>query len=203
MRSFIIQPFSFFIFDRIANDVINTEFVKSLLDFHNIEFEIDYRKLICFRQVCCLPADYTAKDILLYRLLNLNNQISFQRGFIPDIYRILGKYSLLPILITFVENGTFVSKTSWKNLVNENIRELCAAERARKVQVCPLLKLIINIYGMDRDFIMWKFCKQCQHYLSLTYKAVCMLGRMFSVKWYHNCYLCGDLILSESTHLQT
>ena len=48
---------------------------------------------------------------------------------------------------------------------------------------------------------MWKLSKQCPNYLSLAYKAVRMLGRMFSVKWYHICYLCGDLILSESTHL--
>ena len=46
---------------------------------------------------------------------------------------------------------------------------------------------------------MWKLCKQCPNYLSLAYKAVCVLGGMFSVKWY-NCYLCGDLILPESTH---
>ena len=91
----------------------------SLLDFRNIEFEIDYRKLICFRQLCCLPPVYTAKDIFLYTLINFNGQISSQRGFIPDIHRILGKYSLMQVFHTVIENDTFISKGSWKRLVWE------------------------------------------------------------------------------------
>ena len=65
----------------------------------------------------------------------------------------------MPALQTFTENGTFVSKTSWKNLVNEKIRELCAAERARKVQVNPLLNRIINIRGVKSYFIIWELYK--------------------------------------------
>ena len=104
-------------------------------------------------------------------------------------------------LHTYIDNGTFISKTSWKNLVNEKIRELCVAERARKVQECPWVNRILNIRGTDRNFIIWNLTKQFPNYLSLAYKAVRMLGRMFSHQWYHNCYVCGDLILSETTHL--
>ena len=182
----------------------STDFVMSLLDFHNIEIEIDYRKLIFFRQLCCLSADYTAKDIFLYRLLNFNNQLSSQRGFIPDIFRILGKYSMMPALQTFIENGTFVSKTSWKTLVNEKIRELCAAERARKVQVNPLLNRIINIRGINRDFIMWELCKQCPNYLSLAYELFVCLEECFPLDGIIIAtfvVILSCLSQSESTHL--
>ena len=39
----------------------NTDLVMALLDFQNIEYEIDYRKLTFLRQLCCLPTEYTAK----------------------------------------------------------------------------------------------------------------------------------------------
>ena len=179
----------------------NTDFVMTLLDYNGIVYEIEYRKLIFFRQLCCLPTDYTVKDIFLHRLLNFDNQISYQRGFIPDIHRILGKYSLLPVLQLFLENGSFMSKTSWKSLINEKIRELCAAERSQKIQVCPNLNQIIYLRGVDKDYIIWSICKQFPNYLTLAYKAVRMLGSMCSAQWFHNCYLCGDFILSETVHL--
>ena len=104
----------------------NTDLSLSLLDFQNIEFEIDYRKLIFFRQLCCLPPVYTAKDIFLYRLTSFNGQLSSQSSFIPDIHRILGKYSLMKIFLTFTGNGTFIAKDSWKRVVCEKtIRVMC------------------------------------------------------------------------------
>ena len=72
----------------------NTDLALSLINLQNIEHEIDYRKLVFLRQLCCLPLDYTAKEIFLYRLVNFNGRVSSQRGFIPDIHRILGKYSV-------------------------------------------------------------------------------------------------------------
>ena len=179
----------------------NTDFVMALLDYNGIVYEIEYRKLIFFRQLCCLPTDYTVKDIFLHRLLNFDNQICYQRGFIPDIHRILGKYSLLPVLQLFLENGSFMSKTSWKSLINEKIQELCAAERSQKIQVCPNLNQIIYLRGVEKDYIIWSICKQFPNYLTLAYKAVRMLASMCSAQWFHNCYLCGDFILSETVHL--
>lgn len=48
---------------------------------------------------------------------------------------------------------------------------------------------------------MWSICKQFPQYLPLAQKAARILGRMFSAKWHKNCYLCGNLVLSESEHL--
>ena len=81
-----------------------------------------------------------------------------------------------------IENGIFVSKSSWKGLVMEKFRESCAAERVQRVQVSPVLTRIINIRGVTRDYIILEFCKQFPKYLSLAYKAARMLGRMFSIQ---------------------
>ena len=117
----------------------NTDLALSLINLQNIEHEIDYRKLMFLRQLCCLPLDYTAKEIFLYRLVNFNGRVSSQRGFIPDIHRILGKYSLTHVLHTFAEIGTFISKTSWKRLVGDKIREIYETERACKFNLLFLL----------------------------------------------------------------
>ena len=97
----------------------NTDLALSHMNVQNIELEIDYRKLMFFRQLCCLPLDYTAKEIFLYRLVNFNSRLSSQRDFILDIHRISGKYSLTHVLYKFSEKGcsTFISKPSWKRLV--------------------------------------------------------------------------------------
>ena len=46
------------------------------------------------------------------------------RGFIPDIYRILGKYSLLDFVnYKYKADGVFVSKCTWKRVVREDMKE--------------------------------------------------------------------------------
>ena len=154
-----------------------------------------------YRQLCCLPLDYTAKEVFLYRLVNFNGRISSLRVFIPDIHRILGKYSLTHVLHTFAEIGTFISKTSRKRLVGDKIREIYETERACRVQSSVSVARIVNINDANKEYIMWYVCKQFPQYLPLTKKAVHMLGRMFLGKWLHTCNLCGDFILSQPEHL--
>ena len=78
------------------------------------------------------------------------------------------------------------------------------AMRCRAFSECsclPNLNQIICLCGVDKDYIIWSICKQFLNYLTLTYKAVRMLGSMCSAQWFHNCYLCGDFILSETVYL--
>ena len=123
----------------------NTDLAFSLINLQNIEHEIDYRKLMFLSQLCCLPLYYTVKEIFLYRLVNFNGRISSQHGFIPDKHRILGKYSLTHVLHTFAEIGIFISKTSWKRLVGDKIREIYETERACRVQSSVSVARIVNI----------------------------------------------------------
>ena len=38
---------------------------------------------------------YRVKEVFLRRLFNFNTSVELKYGFLPDIYRILGKYSLI------------------------------------------------------------------------------------------------------------
>ena len=44
-----------------------------------------------------------------------------QYGFIPDILRILDKYSLSYVLDEYIQSGQFISKFSWNRLVKTKI----------------------------------------------------------------------------------
>ncbi len=50
--------------------------------------------------------------------MNTNNAI----GFIPDIVTILQKYGIKQHLDTFVTNGSFPSKYTWKQIVKSVVR---------------------------------------------------------------------------------
>ena len=74
----------------------DTDVTLSLLGLNSIELEIDYRKMVFFLgQLCRLTSDCTIKQIFMYRLSHYTENSHLQRGFIPDIYRILEKYTLI------------------------------------------------------------------------------------------------------------
>ena len=54
------------------------------------------------------------------RMISYFDNPSQQVGFIPDIHRSLEKYSLSIVMQEFIENGTFMSKYSWKRILKVN-----------------------------------------------------------------------------------
>ena len=73
--------------------------------------EIDKKILIFFGQLCCLSPEAIHNQILNHRLY----------GFVPDIIRILDKYSLSYALDEYMQTGMFMTKFSWNRLVRTAI----------------------------------------------------------------------------------
>ena len=96
-----------------------TEVVLNLIASKTIEEEIDRRKLMFFEQLCNLPSHLLVKEFFIHRLMNYFDNPRRQVGFIPDMHRILEKYSLTFALQDFMEHGRFLSKYSWKRLLKE------------------------------------------------------------------------------------
>jgi len=65
-----------------------------------IESIIDYRKLQFYGQLCRLPFQYLARNMFHQWLLRYINNDRRCLGFIPDIYRLIRKYNLLPSVYT-------------------------------------------------------------------------------------------------------
>ena len=73
------------------------------------------------------------------------------QGFIPDIYRILGKYSLLESLNRFETDGIFMSKLSWKRAVRANIYIYFF------LFLCPLLLPLRTLYFFTYRVRIYKY----------------------------------------------
>ena len=72
---------------------INSNFAHLMLNVVPIQLEIDYRKLLMLGQLSRLPSDSLAKQVFVNRLTRcfmLDRQL---KGFIPDIYSIVRKWS--------------------------------------------------------------------------------------------------------------
>ena len=85
-----------------------SEVALNLLVSKPIEVEKGRRKLISFEQLCNLPSHLRVKELFLHRMINYFDNPGRQVGFIPDIHRILEKYSLSYVMQEFIENGIFV-----------------------------------------------------------------------------------------------
>ena len=66
----------------------------SLLGIYSIESEIDFRKLTLFGQFCRNISNYWVHDCFYRRLASFTINNVSQKGYIPDIFKIMEKYGL-------------------------------------------------------------------------------------------------------------
>ena len=80
----------------------------SCINIHPIHELIEKRKLLLFGQLCNLDTKFKIKEIFIIRLSSFMSSPRKIQGFVPDIYRILGKYNLFNNLNDFFSNGQFL-----------------------------------------------------------------------------------------------
>ena len=88
-----------------------TDVCLGLAGVSPIESDIDYRKLLFLGQICRAPSLHACKKLFNYRLFSFFiSDNSLKLGFIPDIVRILLKYSLEDYLQRYMATGLFPIK---------------------------------------------------------------------------------------------
>lgn len=106
------------------NNRTRTDIALSLLGIFSIESEIDFRKMTLLGQSCRNESHSWLRSGFLLRLASYNLYKSIQIGFIPDIVRILEKYSLTYYLDAFMQYDGFPNKFAWKRLVKHRIHDM-------------------------------------------------------------------------------
>jgi hypothetical protein len=92
-----------------------TDMCLSMLGWKNIVYEIDYRKLVFLCNLCHLPNNVLTSHVFNARLsIYVCSVVKPQKGFIPDVIRILDKYNLSHVLINYIQTGEFPNKKVWK-----------------------------------------------------------------------------------------
>ena len=80
----------------------NTSFALITLKILSIEVSIDYKKRQMIGQLCLLTPQYLVKRIFVNRLVSYCYGDKQTLGFIQDVYRRHGKYSLLDSLESYL-----------------------------------------------------------------------------------------------------
>ena len=111
-----------------------TDIALGILGVSSLETYIGMRKLNFLGILCKSNPMFIVKFLFMTRLFQFQcNCTKSHRGFIPDIVRILNKYSLHTYLTDFISCGYFPSKLAWKNICKSAI--WCREELQWKIRL--------------------------------------------------------------------
>ena len=123
-----------------------TDICLSLLGVPPLEFEIDYRKLLFFGQLCRLSSNHITIHVFKNRTKSfLNCSTGHITGYFPHIFALLKKYSLDNYLTLFLDTNNFPSNLSWKSVVKKTVLETANREWESRILSDTNLKDFIVI----------------------------------------------------------
>jgi hypothetical protein len=173
----------------------------SMIGCNSIESKIEYKKLNFLGQLCRLNVGSIPKTVFNDRLIRYMDKPYKKRGFFPDIYKILCKFSLIHHLENYVNNGTFPSKFKWKSITNTAIHNF---ECQKKIALLKADKSLAVYLANSSDALnpspIWYLAKQCPYLLQDCRKTAYLLSRLLSVEFYQVCKFCNSLYKNGGIH---
>ena len=181
----------------------STDVSLAMIGMYPIEAEIDYKKLIFLGQLCHLPGGFRAKEIFTHRLIHFNESPVKKLGFLPDIFRILNKYSIVQVLNDYIQTGSFPNKIAWKKVLREKIDILYRDEMLTRISSSESLPRIFKVHiGIPfHPHAFWGFCREYPRYKKYAHLAVRLIGLMFCGRWLSLCHKCGENSISLVEHI--
>ena len=136
-----------------------SDIALGILGANHIMAEIDKNKLI--GQLCRLSPETIHKQMLNHRLFSVFQTPGPKYGFVPDIIRILDKYSLSYSLDEYMQTGRFMTKFSWNRLVRStidiNVKDLWKNRITSDITLQPFLE--IHVHNKFEPCAIWVMCK--------------------------------------------
>ena len=180
-----------------------TDIALSLLGWYPIETQIDKRKLNFLQKLCVMPTSILSRQIFnlrlhLYALKGFKNQL----GFIPDICAILLKYNLFHYLRSYLVNGTFPSKYTWKGIVNNAINSTHLQHWKDRVHTDIELSRFRSIHDSIAPSLLWKHSTSKIEIINTTSAIQVLTARNFNNSIYV-CKLCENASTDLNRHLVT
>ena len=126
-------------------------------------------------------------------MINYFDNSRRQVGFIPDIHRILDKYSFSYVMQEFIENGIFMSKYPWKRILKVKISSISRAELLLKANDSVSLSRFLDIHNSSEPYLLYKIIKETPTIYKYGKLAVRLLSFMFSGSYIMVCRSCGDV----------
>ena len=137
----------------------------------------------------------------MLRLSNYTKNSHLQRGFILDIYRILGKYSLIHFLEQFVATGDFLNNYRLKNIIWAQLSIFTRRKYQLKASISASFTKFLTIHYPSETYMFWDICRESPHYSRYARLAAHLLGNMLTGARYYACHKCGQENAVQTKHL--
>ena len=158
--------------------------------------DIDYRKLLFLGQICRAPSLRACKKLFNYRLFSFFiSGNSLKLGFIPDIVRILRKYSLEDYLQRYMATGLFPTKVQWKrisrNFINGQAnttwltRNQTDSHLSSFLYIKPQVLFHSELWELSRSISSRVIAKHCNN-------CVKMIAKFYSDSFTKFCHYCKN-----------
>lgn len=135
-----------------------TDMALSLIGSSSIEAYIALQKLTFLGSLIRANDTCLAKKLFLVRYFQYSlNCTKLHVGFIPDVMKILHKYSLLCYFETFLKDGQFEPKFRWKRLCKEAIWVKENECWKRRISTCSDFDRFNQIHTSITPSVLWKF----------------------------------------------
>jgi hypothetical protein len=179
----------------------STSIALHCLAIDNIETMIDKRKLLFFGQLCNAKDSLRIKDIFVNRLLQYMNKPRASIGFMPDLYRIFGKYKLTHFLTEFINKAIFPTKTSWKTIVKNSMKAYIDFDFKSKIINNINTSQFYQMHSENIPCILWNFSSIYREQLDFCMTAMSVLSRLFSRKFNSICMSCSLCVDDLAKHV--
>jgi len=130
--------------------------------------------------------------LFLQRLTKYLNNPSSTFGFVPDIYRLLGKYNLKIFLHTYASTASFPNKTTWRRNVNQAVHGYVENNHSSNANGESRLVSFISIHSKVKPSILWIFSTMYRHYLQQCRITMKLLAKYFSRQYCTKCRTCSN-----------
>ena len=100
----------------------------------------------------------------------------------------------------FIENGTFMSKYSWKRIIKVKMSSLSRDELLLKANDSVSLSRFLDIHNSSEPYLLYKIIKETPRIYKYGKLAVSLLGFMFSGNYIMACRSCGDVTNKLTEH---
>jgi hypothetical protein len=152
---------------------------------------IDKRKMLLFGRLCQLDTKFRIKQVFVHRLTSFMIFPRKTKGFLPDIYMILGKYNLTSFLIIFYSTGVFPNLSTWKRMVKSTINSSIEFDWKNRVLCDKSLNQFLLVHPVFEPCILWHFSRSYRNLHAECTSTFILICRYFSRKYDMRCKSCN------------
>ena len=179
-----------------------TDMCLSMLGWLPVQSEIDKRKLGFLQKLCSMPNNLLSKQIFNARLsMFVIRYDDKQKGYIPDIFKILIKYDILQFIAKYIDSGIFPNKRTWKKIVQNRIYMYESNKWLQRMRGQHMFERFMSIHPMIKPAIIWK-CSS-KHLCLKTSKNISQIWIDVSPKIARVCKFCEYIYTDLYLHITT